>query len=249
MIAQVVLTVAESKRLIARGIAADARVKAALKQGIVAVAKGTTNAYVVEELLGKEIDKSRYVTGCVIPAKRKGAGLDASLPDVVLRDGKPLEGATVKAIVREMRQGDVFIKGANALNYERRQAATLIGDATGGTLGATLGTIIGKKVTLLTPVGLEKNVPGDLAALARLIAEERRTKPPVFALWLTPGEIFTEIEALKVLADVEALPCAAGGVADAEGSIRLLLRADHPKMNKALRVLRTIQGEPPFLPD
>lgn len=66
---QIVLTPAESKRLIARGVVASATVQAALHAGIVAVAKGTTNSYVVEEFLGKAIDKQRYVTGLRLPAK------------------------------------------------------------------------------------------------------------------------------------------------------------------------------------
>ena len=51
------LTVSESKRLIAKGIAQHPAVKAALENGIVAVAKGTTNAYVAEELLGEYPDR------------------------------------------------------------------------------------------------------------------------------------------------------------------------------------------------
>ena len=52
MFTEVVLTVAESKRLIAKGVAGHPDVLTALSRGIVVVCKGTTNAYVVEELLG-----------------------------------------------------------------------------------------------------------------------------------------------------------------------------------------------------
>ena len=44
---QFVLTVAESKRLIAKGVAALPQVQRAMKEGIVAVAPGTTNGYVL----------------------------------------------------------------------------------------------------------------------------------------------------------------------------------------------------------
>lgn len=44
---QFVLTVSESKRLIAKGVAALPEVKRAMEEGMVVVATGTTNAYVL----------------------------------------------------------------------------------------------------------------------------------------------------------------------------------------------------------
>ena len=64
---QVILTVAESKRLIAKGVAAMPVVKKAMKDGMVVVATGTTNAYVLEELWGRRIDKRRYRAGITMP--------------------------------------------------------------------------------------------------------------------------------------------------------------------------------------
>ena len=55
MMMSAVLTVSESKRLIAKGVAASEVLQTALENGTVAVAKGTTNSYIVEELLGEEI--------------------------------------------------------------------------------------------------------------------------------------------------------------------------------------------------
>ena len=52
-----VLTVAESKRLIARALKRHPAVVAALGRGTVAVAKGTTDAYVYEELSGEGIHR------------------------------------------------------------------------------------------------------------------------------------------------------------------------------------------------
>ena len=252
---QVVLTVAESKRLIARGIAAHPAVRAALEQGIVAVAKGSTNAYIVEELTGRKIEKNHYVTGHTLPARageELKKSINASLSDCVLRRGALVPGLTVAAAVAEMGPGDVFLKGANALDYERRQAAVLIGHPTGGTLGATLGTIIARRIRLLIPVGLEKAVPGDLALAARLVNEapaldeEPPPDVPRPALWLLNGEVFTEIEALATLCGVEAVPIAAGGIGGAEGAVRLLVSGDKPAVAQALALVREIQGEAAF---
>ena len=48
------LTVSESKRLIAKGVAAADFVQRAMKEGTLAVGSGSTNGYVVEEITGQE---------------------------------------------------------------------------------------------------------------------------------------------------------------------------------------------------
>ena len=58
-----VLTVAESKRLIAKAVAQMPIVKNALANGMVIIIKGTTNAYVAEEITGKKIEHAEFVTG------------------------------------------------------------------------------------------------------------------------------------------------------------------------------------------
>ncbi|NLF17032.1 MAG: hypothetical protein GX595_07220, partial [Lentisphaerae bacterium] len=52
------LTVSESKRLIARGVAQCDAVQRARDRGVIAIGSGTTNAYVIEELTGSPIDKT-----------------------------------------------------------------------------------------------------------------------------------------------------------------------------------------------
>ena len=59
------LTPSESKRLIAKGVAALPEVRKALQKGTVIVARGTTNGFVVEELTGASITKQHYTAGIV----------------------------------------------------------------------------------------------------------------------------------------------------------------------------------------
>ena len=75
MIAQIVLTPWESKRLIAKGVAQLDSVNNALENGIVAISRGTTDAYVFEELLGKPVDKANFVAGAIAPDRVKGVML------------------------------------------------------------------------------------------------------------------------------------------------------------------------------
>lgn len=65
---QIVLTVAEGKRLIGMGVAASPWVQRALKEGTIGIARGSTNAYVAEAILGRTIDRTAFVTGATLPA-------------------------------------------------------------------------------------------------------------------------------------------------------------------------------------
>ena len=252
MFAEAILTVAESKRLIAKGVANHPAVLTALSEGIVVVCKGTTNAYVAEEILGKSIQRTDYVTGCTLPSTREGASpVSAKLPDLVFEKGEVLDGANSKETVGKLKAGDVFIKGANAINYDRAQAALLIGHPTGGTIGAAIGVLVARRVKLLVPVGLEKNIPGDLYDVAARMSEVDQTAEkdaqPIPTFWPIPGEIFTEIEALRLLTGCECIQTAAGGIAGAEGAVRLLIEGDEDQLRAARRFLSIIQGERPFI--
>lgn len=248
MQAQVVLTSSQSKRLIAKGIIAWPAFKEALADGIVAISKGTTNSYIAQELVGEGFDRTRYVFGRIAPAGGDSAWAKGDLPDVVLQKGKEIEGASVNEIVKEMGPGDIFLKGANAINYNLDQAAVLIGHPVGGTLGATVGTIISRKVRLVHPAGLEKNLPTDLVSASQRIAREDGDVGEVYGLWATHGELFTEIEALGALFDLVAVPVAGGGIAGAEGAITLALFGEGGELEKALEFIGEIQKEGPFAP-
>lgn len=241
-----VLTVAESKRLIGRGVAACGAVRSAMDDGILAIAKGTTDGYVVEEILGEEIKKTHYCTGTTRPATGQSeVDIGNKLDDVVLRNGEAWEGVSATESVDEMSAGDVFIKGANALNYDRHQAGILIGHPTGGTIGAAIGTLIARRATLLIPVGLEKSIPGDLYGLSQALNQTGASgNGPT--LWPVEGEIFTELEALEVLSGVHAHPIAAGGILGAEGAVRIAVWGTSEQIDKADKVIDSVRGEAPF---
>jgi hypothetical protein len=243
-----ILTVAESKRLIARALKAHPLVVKALNRGIVAVAKGTTNAYVAEELVGEGIHRPHYCTGVTKPAEgAEWAETANKLPDLVLRNGERVEGTSATEFVSEMGPGDVFIKGANAVNYDRKQAGILIGHPTGGTIGAAIGTVVARRATLLIPVGLEKSIPGDLHDLYRRMARVSADgEGPV--LWPVDGMIFTEIEALQLqMSGGQAAMIGAGGIAGAEGSVRISVWGSSEHITRATGAVQAVRGEPPFI--
>lgn len=246
MIRQVVLTVAESKRLIARSVAQLPSIRRAREEGILVVCPGTTNGYVVEELLGKPLDKRAFRTGTTLPKEPERSGLPETprVPDLVFRKGEIAPDLDRYGAVKLMGPGDVFVKGANALDYSRRVAGILIGSAHGGTIGNAIGYLVGRRVELVIPVGLEKLVYGDLFELSRRCAGPDAAGPTLFPV---TGTIVTEIEALGTLAGVAATLIAAGGIAGAEGGVRLLLEGDAAQVERAQEVVTSVLGEPRFL--
>ncbi len=238
MKAHVVLTVPESKRLIAKGVASMSIVRKALTDGIVAIAKGTTNGRIVEEILGEKIDRGGYITGRVLPSKGpKGKIGSASMSEVVLKKGERLEGISAVESVAEMKQGDVFIKGCNALNYQQKLGGILIGHSTGGTIGNTIGTIVSRKINLILPVGLEKSVYGDINELSRKSREDDEYIGSAPTLMPVSGFIVTEIEALEIISGVKAIQIASGGIAGAEGAVWLLLEGERSQLECALKLV------------
>ena len=244
MKAEFVLTVAESKRLIARGVAAMGLVRGRLERGVVVIAAGGTNAYVYEEITGEAIDKRCYITGRVLPAGASGAWDIERMGDLVLVNGAPRPDLDRFSVLAIMEEGDVYIKGANALNYAAGVAGVTIGHPTGGTLGGVLGALISKKVHLVIPVGLEKEIPLDLYDVVAAAADPDESLNRVYSLWPVRGIIITEIEALKVLCGVEVMPTGAGGICGAEGAVRLLVRGEPDDVQAAAAIIGDVQGEP-----
>lgn len=246
MITQFVLTVSESKRLIAKGVKELEMVKEAMKHGIVALAKGTTNTYIASEFLGEPVAPFSYNTGITLPRGAHPGTQVESRPDLVYVDGKLTQEMTAIEATQRMKPGDVFIKGANALNYQEGVAGLLVGDPTGGTIGKSIGYVIGRKAHLVIPVGLEKCIPFDILTLHRRIVTRWTQDSEGSALWPVFGTIVTEIEAIRQFADVDVVQVAAGGIAGAEGSVRLQFDGQKDQIQRVEALLEGIWGEPAF---
>lgn len=248
MQASIILTVAQSKRLIARGVAALPVVGEALKYGTVVIGRGTTNGYLAEEILGCQIAKREYVAGRTLPPGTPWEAFgNMTYPDIVLQEGRQVEGATVTGAVETMGPRDVFIKGGNALNYLTQEVGVLVGHPAGGTLGI-YGALVSKKIPLIIPIGLEKLVYEDIGELSRASRAAVNSHPdaPVTSLMPMTGTIITEIEAWQVLCGVQARLLAAGGVAGAEGGLWLLLEGDDAAIEHALALHASLTDEPPM---
>jgi hypothetical protein len=243
---QFILTVAESKRLIAKAVAALPEVQEAMENRTVVVATGTTNAYVLEELWGKKIDKRAYRSGITTPKEpEKDPKPQAEkIPDKVFIKGEVADQYDRITIGPDLKRGDIYIKGANVLNYDDNMAGVLIGGMDGATMGNTIGHIIGKQVQLIIPIGLEKLTYEDINELHLLASEEDYEGP---RMWPITGTIITEIEALGVLTGVDAYLYAAGGIAGAEGAVRILVEGTDEEVEETRELIESIKGEPRYL--
>jgi hypothetical protein len=120
----------------------------------------------------------------------------------------------------------------------------LIGNPQGGTITVALPAVIGRRVRLIIPIGLEKRIPGDLDQIANKV-NSPGTKG--YRLLPIPGEVVTEIEALQLLAGVSAEMIAAGGVCGAEGGIWLNIEGPAEQMLEAEKLLQSLSTEPAFI--
>ncbi len=70
---------------------------------------------------------------------------------------------------------------------------------------------------------------------------------------LTPvvlGKVVTEIQALGLLAGVEATHVASGGVGGSEGAVVLSIEGEEGRVERAFELVKAIKGEPPVaVPD
>lgn len=251
---QFLLTPSAGKRLIAKTLASHPAIKKALKNGTVVIVAGTTNGYLAEEIfkchkIGNDFSRKHFFRGITLPPTKtvtnEGRLVDESrFPgDVIITNGVWQKGKTIADVIDQLKEGDVVVKGANALDLAHRQAAILIGHPKAGTIGLALPAVVGRRVKLIIPIGLEKRISGDLNALAAKINE-----PGAVGYRLMPviGEVFTEIDALHALTGAEVDLIAAGGVCGAEGSVWIAVSGNEDQEEFAEQVIASIANEPAF---
>jgi hypothetical protein len=251
---QINLTPAAGKRLIAKAMVEHPAVKKALYNGTVVIVAGTTNGYIAEELLmlldqGKDFSRNRFFRGITLPPVIKtgdtGRLLDESkFPgDVVITNGVWQKGRMIFDVIDDLKQGDLIIKGANCVNLSHKQAGILIGHPKGGTIVEALQAVVGRRVRLILPIGLEKRVHEDLNTLAALLNNPGSTGPRLLPV---PGEIITELDAITHLSGAHATLVAGGGVCGAEGSVWIAVNGEPAQEEKAKTALDAVVNEPAF---
>lgn len=242
---QFCLTTSMGKRLIGRAMAQHPELQAALEKGILVIIAGTTNGYVAEEVLrslGQADGFSRlgFRRGMTTAPGTKAP--KANFPgDVVIRDGKWQKGKTIFDVEDSLKAGDVILKGANAYD-QHGWAAVQIGHPKAGTIHAAIASVIGRRVRLLVPVGLEKRVLDDVKDLADWCNAPGAEGPRLYPV---SGQIFTEVDAIKLLTGAEARLIASGGIWGAEGAAWLGIDGTEEEVAAATALIVSLASEPP----
>ncbi|SHK16572.1 hypothetical protein SAMN02745227_01669 [Anaerobranca californiensis DSM 14826] len=244
--ALVTLTVAESKRLIAKGVVKLPQVQKALKEGTIIIAGGTTNGYIVEELTGKKIDKDKYTAGIVVQGRGCVTPPEERIAPVVIEQGEVIDKPWTD-VLPGLQKGDVFIKGGNALDLDGN-VGVMVAHPQGGTIGAALPILVARGIDLVLPVGLEKLVPSVIMAAKEGGIEkiDYSLGMPCGLVPVSYGQVVTEIQALNTLYSVDVIPYGSGGVGGSEGAQTLLIIGEEGNVKNALEFIKGIKGEPPL---
>ncbi|MEW6011543.1 MAG: hypothetical protein CIT03_10010 [Methanobacterium sp.] len=251
---QFLITPAMGKKLIAKAMLKHPSIQKTLNKGKLVIVAGTTNGYIAEEILTKikqqnQFSRDRFFRGITVPFNilrtPEGRLVDENVfkGDVVIIDGQWKRGLTIFDVVDDLQEGDVILKGANTLNLSLKQVGIYIGNPQGGTILAALKAHVGRRVKLILPVGLEKRIPEDINEIALKLNHPGAKGPRMLPV---PGEIITEIDAIKMLSGAEAFPVAAGGVAGAEGSIYLAVSGSKKQVKLTQEIIETISAEDIF---
>ena len=268
----VVLTPAESKRLIAKAVAVLPEVKRALTSGRMIISEGTTNAYVIEELFGITMPRETYACGVIAGGGLSAIPTEERVMPYLLKCGKPLDTRPPKEqrlkseaivedaglvhpkdnwelhaeLIKEFEADDVLIKGATAVD-QSGNAGVFVAEGDGGSIGRDLPIVVARGSHLIIPVGLEKLIPS-VAAASKSCGSQRFKHSFGFCPGVMPlinAKVVTEVQALKILTGVTAIHVASGGVGGSEGAVVLSLGGKEEVVDQAFELVKSIKGEPP----
>jgi hypothetical protein len=240
------LTSSESKRLLGKAVAAMPEVQHAKNNGYLVVGRGSTNAFILEEILKSKMDKERYVAGQVIKGVLciLGAGLRAK--PITLHKGEVLN-VEPGVVIDKLTPGDVLIKGANAVDPFGNVGVLMAGQG-GGQMGQFYMALKAQGITTIYAVGLEKLIPSveEAARYGGKMLLGRTIGCRVGMACVADGDVVTEIEAIDSLFGLKAVHYASGGWGGAEGSVTLIVEGEDAEVNRCLDFIEGIKGEPPL---
>ena len=240
------LTPSESKRLIAKAVAAMPDVVRAKNEGYLIVTRGSTSAYVAEELLGKTLEKEKYVAGQIIRGVLCALHAGIRSQPIAFHKGEMLI-VDPGTLIDKLGPHDIVIKGGNAVDHQGK-IGVLMASPVGGTMGQFYMAMKAQGIRTIYAIGLEKLVPSveEAAKAGGRLKLERTIGAHVGLACVADGEAFTEINAVCSLFSVGAVHYASGGFGGAEGSVTIIVEGESVAVNRCLDFIETIKGEPPL---
>lgn len=236
MRAQLTLTVAEGKRLIAEAIANLPDVQAALSEGKVLLKGGTTVSAVMEKLTGEKL----RISGRISPRGTKGAvQREGEAHSVLLEHGliRNIDGCFAET-VQTLGPQDIAIIGANAIDADGR-AAMMFGSPLGGVPGCALTGLMAQGCKILIACGLEKMIPTSIDRAIRAAGMHAMDWSVGMSVGLAPiaGRLITEAEAIRSLANVSCTVIGCGGIHGAEGALTLVVEGAEAEVEAIIKIV------------
>ncbi len=264
MLAEIIFTPVESKYFISRAIVQTEKIQNALNNGIIACHPCSTGFTLFNEITGRKNTGKVWLTGMIVEkglcieantqVKRTdvqvGKGIGQALADpglyphtMVLYKGEEVVGWTIYDLMERMGPGDIYVKGVNAVDANHR-VGVLLGSLVEGTIGKMLKARDEKHFEIICPVGLEKYIPGTVEKAAGFISDTKdysmgqkvRMRP-------LEATVITEIDAAKMIADVEVMQFAAGGVKDGAGTVCLAVKGEEKEVRKIIEIAESVKGK------
>lgn len=259
MRAIVVLTHSECKRLIAKGVAQLPEVKEALEKHKIFVSRGSTTAYVLEELLGEPIEKRHYVAGQMTGDKNtlyRFGSLKAEkrLKEIVIDKGVKEEVDDFKEALLKFGPGDLIFKGGNTLGSDG-VAGVYMAHPLGGTIGGILPIALARGIEIIVPISLSRSVDDSVWELSQILGNQIIDKEYAMGLPIgimpVPGEVFTELEAFDILyPEINVFQIGSSGVGSGEGSLHFLFIGEDEKVKTAYKdMVELAKSEENYIPD
>ena len=250
------LTPEESKRLVAKAVVELDEVKKAKEDGLIGLARCSSAAYVIEELLGRPLpDPGRYLSGFISGRVLCAAQTDYQERLLVLQKGKEnwldYTQGNVTNFIDHMGAGDVIVKSGNAID-PFGQVGCLVAAPNGGEIGAYLPHILAKGINLVVPMTVNKTVSTPIERLVESLGISRQSRSTSHGLLCgmmpMPGLVITEVEAIEILCGAEAVPVAVGGIGDGAGAAVLMIEGGQEEVSAAWNLIQGIKnaGEKPL---
>lgn len=240
---QIFLTVNEGKWIIAEAVSQMTAVRNALENGSIIFKGGTTVSCVSQLITGVPL----RVSGRITPLGAKSAKTVSGAPHTMLWKNK--EACSVDERIEdaflELNPEDVLIIGANIIDAEGN-AAMLAGSPGGGPPGRASSAIATEGFKVIIAAGLEKLTPGKVGDAIRIAGRKGISSAYGMACGLFPifGQVVTEIEAIKQLADVEVAVIGRGGIQGAEGGTLFQVSGEEKQVAVIEETAARCKGKP-----
>ena len=236
----------ESKRLIAKAVCELDEIKAAMEKAYVILNGGTSNGYIAHELFGiNDLKPEMFTAGTSTHRLLCVTDADKRTPFPIIYYKGKLSDKTLKESLKDFHKETVLIKGANAVDANGNVAVITAG-FDGGTMGATIGTVVSQGLIYIVPIGLEKLVLSvDECTTSTGAKTFDYTMGADFGMFCIPNAIvISEIEAFRILTDVKATHVASGGIGESAGAVVLVVEGNEINVKKTIEIVESIKGEP-----